>query len=51
MYYFPKGAAHSLQGLEDENEILLIFDDGDFDRVGYAFELSLNVNRTRLTAS
>ncbi len=34
VYYFPKGAAHTAQGLEDENELLLVFDDGDFDRIG-----------------
>ncbi|WEW55482.1 cupin superfamily protein [Emydomyces testavorans] len=40
MYYFPKGLAHSLQGLEDENEVLLCFDDGDFDRVGTTFMIN-----------
>jgi quercetin dioxygenase-like cupin family protein len=33
-WYFPKGAAHTVQGLGDENEFLLIFDDGNFDAVG-----------------
>lgn len=28
------GAAHTIQGLGDENEYLLVFDDGDFDKVG-----------------
>ncbi|OAL62297.1 oxalate decarboxylase [Trichophyton rubrum] len=46
MYYFPKGAAHSLQGLEDENEILLIFDDGDFDRVGTTFMVADWISHT-----
>lgn len=34
IWYFPKGAAHTIQGLKDENEYLLVFDDGDFDKVG-----------------
>lgn len=34
VWYFPKGVAHTVQGLEEDNEFLLIFDDGDFDRVG-----------------
>ena len=28
IWYFPKGAAHTVQGLEEENEYLLVFDDG-----------------------
>ncbi|KAI1925096.1 hypothetical protein LOZ58_005061 [Ophidiomyces ophidiicola] len=40
MYYFPKGVAHSLQGLDDENEALLCFDDGDFSRVGTTFQIN-----------
>jgi oxalate decarboxylase len=34
IWYFPKGAAHTVQGLEDENEFLLVFDDGNFDAAG-----------------
>lgn len=34
VWYFPKGVAHTVQGLEDENEFLLVFDDGDFDKIG-----------------
>ncbi|KAK2780989.1 hypothetical protein FQN53_000839, partial [Emmonsiellopsis sp. PD_33] len=37
IWYFPKGAAHTVQGLEDENEYLLVFDDGDFDATGTTF--------------
>ncbi|EJD45485.1 Bicupin, oxalate decarboxylase/oxidase [Auricularia subglabra TFB-10046 SS5] len=37
IWYFPKGSGHAIQGLEDENEYLLIFDDGDFDRAGTTF--------------
>ncbi|KZZ95457.1 Bicupin, oxalate decarboxylase/oxidase [Moelleriella libera RCEF 2490] len=39
IWYFPKGAAHTIQGLEDENEFLLVFDDGDFDKVGTTFNI------------
>jgi quercetin dioxygenase-like cupin family protein len=35
IWYFPKGVAHNVQGLSDENEYLLVFDDGDFEKVGY----------------
>jgi hypothetical protein len=35
IWYFPKGQAHTVQGLDDENEYLLAFDDGDFDKVGF----------------
>ena len=34
IWYFPKGVAHTIQGLEDENEYLLVFDDSDFDKIG-----------------
>ncbi|KAL5044806.1 RmlC-like cupin domain-containing protein [Aspergillus fruticulosus] len=34
IWYFPKGLAHNVQGLDDENECLLVFDDGDFEKVG-----------------
>jgi oxalate decarboxylase len=34
IWYFPKGVAHTIQGVADENEYLLVFDDGDFDKVG-----------------
>jgi oxalate decarboxylase len=34
IWYFPKGVGHTVQGLEDENEFLLVFDDPDFDRAG-----------------
>ena len=30
-----QGIPHTIQGLEDENEYLLVFDDGDFDATGY----------------
>jgi oxalate decarboxylase len=34
IWYFPKGQAHTVQGLDDENEYLLAFDDGNFDQAG-----------------
>ncbi|KAF4637075.1 hypothetical protein G7Y89_g1020 [Cudoniella acicularis] len=37
IWYFPKGSAHTIQGLADENEYLLVFDDGNFDAVGTTF--------------
>ena len=35
IWYFPKGVGHTIQGLDDENEYLLVFDDADFDKVGF----------------
>jgi oxalate decarboxylase len=34
IWYFPKGQAHTVQGLDDENKYLLAFDDADFGRAG-----------------
>ncbi|KAI0515069.1 thermophilic glucose-6-phosphate isomerase [Xylaria bambusicola] len=39
IWYFPVGVAHTVQGLEDNNEFLLIFDDGNFDAVGTTFNV------------
>ncbi|EJD45491.1 Bicupin, oxalate decarboxylase/oxidase [Auricularia subglabra TFB-10046 SS5] len=39
IWYFPKGSGHAIQGLADENEFLLVFDDGDFDRAGTTFNV------------
>ncbi|GIZ48307.1 hypothetical protein CKM354_001137400 [Cercospora kikuchii] len=39
VWYFPEGEGHALQGLDDENEFLLCFDDGDFGRLGTTFNL------------
>lgn len=39
IWYFPKGVAHTVQGLEDENEYLLVFDEADFDKVGTTFNI------------
>ncbi|KAF2628507.1 Bicupin, oxalate decarboxylase/oxidase [Macroventuria anomochaeta] len=33
IWYFPKDQAHTVQGLDDENEYLLAFDDGHFDSI------------------
>lgn len=37
VWYFPTGVAHTIQGLDDENEYLLAFDEADFDKVGTTF--------------
>ncbi|KAL9622812.1 MAG: hypothetical protein Q9160_002931 [Pyrenula sp. 1 TL-2023] len=37
IWYFPKGQAHTIQGLADQNEYLLAFDDGNFDATGTTF--------------
>lgn len=37
IWYFPKGEAHTIQGLADQNEYLLVFDDGNFDASGTTF--------------
>lgn len=37
IWYFPKGVGHTVQGLDEENEYLLVFDDADFDKVGTTF--------------
>ncbi|RPA74719.1 Bicupin, oxalate decarboxylase/oxidase [Ascobolus immersus RN42] len=39
IWYFPKGVAHTVQGLAEDSEYLLAFDDGDFDAVGTTFNL------------
>ncbi|KAF3009857.1 hypothetical protein E8E13_010585 [Curvularia kusanoi] len=46
IYYFPKGEAHTLQGLDDENELLLAFDDGNFDAAGTTFNVDDWLART-----
>ncbi|KAF2663033.1 oxalate decarboxylase [Lophiostoma macrostomum CBS 122681] len=46
IWYFPKGQAHTIQGLDEENEYLLVFDDGDFDKVGTTFNLDDWVAKT-----
>lgn len=37
IWYFPKGIGHTIQGLDDENEYLLTFDQGDFNALGVTF--------------
>ncbi|SMR53199.1 unnamed protein product [Zymoseptoria tritici ST99CH_1E4] len=39
IWFFPKGVAHGVQGLDDENEFLLAFDDGDFEATGVTFNV------------
>ncbi|KAJ0167628.1 putative oxalate decarboxylase [Colletotrichum tanaceti] len=33
-WYFPKGAAHYIQAVDDENGYLLVFDEADLDKIG-----------------
>lgn len=47
VWYFPKGQGHTVQGLEDDNEFLLVFDDGDFDATGWV--LSRHYHELRKT--
>ncbi|KAF1809245.1 putative oxalate decarboxylase oxdC [Eremomyces bilateralis CBS 781.70] len=46
IWYFPKGEAHTIQGLHDENEYLLVFDDGNFDAVGVTFNIDDWISHT-----
>ncbi|KAF3232343.1 hypothetical protein TWF192_008465 [Orbilia oligospora] len=39
IWYFPKGVGHTVQGLADQNEYLLVFDDGNFEAVGTTFNI------------
>ncbi|PIA95937.1 Oxalate decarboxylase OxdD [Cercospora beticola] len=39
IWFFPKGVTHGVQGLDAENELLLVFDDGDFDATGVTFNV------------
>ncbi|KXT06405.1 hypothetical protein AC578_6065 [Pseudocercospora eumusae] len=39
IWFFPKGVAHGVQGLDEDNEFLLVFDDGDFDATGVTFNV------------
>lgn len=44
--YFPKGAAHTVHGLSDEAEYLLVFDEGDFDAFGTTFNVDDWISHT-----
>lgn len=46
IWYFPKGMAHTVQGVGDENEFLLTFDDGDFTATGTTFNVADWINHT-----
>ncbi|KAF8465540.1 oxalate decarboxylase [Kalaharituber pfeilii] len=39
IWYFPKGMPHSLQGLKEHNQVLLVFDDGNFEATGTSFNV------------
>lgn len=40
VWYFPPGVAHTVQGQDDANEYLLVFDDGNFEAQGYVNSIS-----------
>lgn len=46
IWYFPKGVAHSIQGIAEENEYLLTFDDGDFNKQGTTFNVADWIDHT-----
>ncbi|KAL0952681.1 hypothetical protein HGRIS_006923 [Hohenbuehelia grisea] len=48
IYYFPPGVPHSIQALDEGLEILILFTDGNFDRLGTTFMLSDWLARTPL---
>lgn len=39
VWYFPRGVAHTVQGLGEQNEFLLVFDGPDTDAAGSTFNL------------
>ncbi|KAK6542279.1 hypothetical protein TWF694_006239 [Orbilia ellipsospora] len=39
IWYFPKGVGHTIQGLADQNEYLLVFDSGDFEATATTFNI------------
>ncbi|KAL8404757.1 hypothetical protein RB594_009578 [Gaeumannomyces avenae] len=39
IWYFPKGVGHTVQGIAEDSEYLLVFDDPDFDKVGTTFNV------------
>jgi oxalate decarboxylase len=49
IWYFPKGIAHTIQGLEAENEYLLVFDDPDFDKVGWVSSCPIQVGSAKIS--
>lgn len=39
IWYFPRGVAHTVQGMAEENEFLLVFDGPDTDAAGSTFNV------------
>lgn len=39
IWYFPRGVAHTVQGMGDQNEFLLVFDGPDTDAAGSTFNV------------
>jgi oxalate decarboxylase len=46
IWYFPKGEAHVIQELAEQNEYLLVFDDGDFEAPGTSFNVDDWISHT-----
>ncbi|KAH7311219.1 RmlC-like cupin domain-containing protein [Stachybotrys elegans] len=46
VWYFPRGVPHTIQGLDDQNEYLLVFDEGDFDKIGTTFNIDDWISHT-----
>ena len=46
IWYFPKGEPHVIQGVEDNNEYLLLFDDPNFNAVGATFNVDNWIKHT-----
>ena len=46
IWYFPKGVAHTVHGLAEDNEYLLVFDDGNFDKPGTTFNIDDWLSKT-----
>lgn len=51
IWYFPKGVAHTVQGLEDENEFLLVFDDGQLSQWSPAWVRKLTLRAGNFEAT
>ena len=46
IWYFPTGEPHVIQGVEENNEYLLIFDDPNFNAVGATFNVDNWIKHT-----
>lgn len=46
IWYFPKGVAHTIHGLAEDNEYLLVFDEGNFEKPGTTFNIDDWLSKT-----